>query len=137
MSLNSAKILEYTRRTKTGRFCSYAIKTGENVKKHDCRQNHNASSKAMEPAVAVHLLSNCLNSNVKLSVYTGDDDSTTSAHIREKVPYAVETWTDTMHAKRSLQTRLINLSQRAKFTNSSTLSQKATSTQAQFSNECP
>ena len=48
-----------------------------------------------------------LNSNVKLSVYVGDEDSTTAAHIKEKVPYPVEKWTDTVHAKRSLTTRLL------------------------------
>ena len=65
-----------------------------------------------------------LHSNLKLSVYAGDDDSTTAAHIKQKVPYLVEKWTDTVHAKRSLTTRLYNLAQRGKFTNSSALSQK-------------
>ena len=70
------------------------------------------------------MLTESLNSNVKLSVYVGDDDSTTPAHIKEKVPYPVEKWTDIVHSKRSLTTRLYNLSQRGKFVNSSTLSQK-------------
>ena len=78
----------------------------------------------MEPMAAVHLFTESLNSNVKLSVYVGDEDSTTAAHIKEKVPYPVEKWTDIVHAKRSLTTRLYNLSQRGKFVNSSTLSQK-------------
>ena len=78
----------------------------------------------MEPMAAVHLFTESLNSNVKLSVYVGDDDSTTAAHIKEKVPYPVEKWTDIVHAKRSLTTRLYNLSQRGKFVNSSTLSRK-------------
>ena len=74
---------------------------------------------------AVHLFTESLNSNVKRSVYAGDEDSTTAAHIKEKVPYPVEKWTDIVHAKRSLTTtRLYNLSQRGKFVNSSTLSQK-------------
>ena len=73
---------------------------------------------------AVHLFTESLNSNVKLSVYVGDEDSTTAAHIKEKVPYPVEKWTDIVQAKRSLTTRLYNLSQRGKFVNSSTLSQK-------------
>ena len=78
----------------------------------------------MEPMAAVHLFNESLNSNVKLSVYVGDEDSTTAAHIKEKVPYPVEKWTDIVHAKRLQTTRLYNLSQRGKFVNSSTLSQK-------------
>ena len=76
----------------------------------------------MEPMAAVHLFTESLNSKVKLSVYVRDEDSTTAAHI--KVSYPVEKWTDIVHAKRSLTTRLYNLSQRGEFVNSSTLSQK-------------
>ena len=48
----------------------------------------------MEPLAAVDLFTWSLKSNVKLSIYTGDDDSTTAAHIKQKVPYPVEKWTD-------------------------------------------
>lgn len=92
---------------------------------HDCRLNHSASPKAMEPQEAVDLFTRSLKSNVKLSVYAGDDDSTTAAHIKQKVPYPVEKWTDIVHAKRSLSTRLYNLAQRKKFLNSSVLSQSS------------
>jgi len=105
-------------------FAQMLKKTGKQAKQHNCRLNHTASSKAMEPMAAVHLLTENLNSNVKLSVYVGDEDSTTAAHIIEKVPYPVEKSTDIVYAKRSLTTRLYNLSQRGKFANSSTLSQK-------------
>ena len=98
--------------------------TGKEAKHHNCRHNHTASSKAMEPMAAVHSFTEGLNSKVKLSVYVGDEDSTTAAHIKEKVPYPVEKWTDIVHTKRSLTTRLYNLSQHGKFVNSSTLSQK-------------
>ncbi|XP_031570272.1 uncharacterized protein LOC116304652 [Actinia tenebrosa] len=124
MSLSSGKILDFTTRTKTCRHCTYAKKNGSKAKKHDCRKNHFGSSKAMEPAAAVHLFTKALKSKVKFSVYTGDKDSTTAAHIKENGPYPVEKWTDTVHAKRSLTTKLMNLSQRGKFTNSSILSQK-------------
>ena len=59
-----------------------------------------------------------------LSLYVKDDDSTSGAHIKEKVTSCVETWTDIVHAKRSLTMRLCNLSQRGKFVNSFTLSEK-------------
>ena len=97
--------------------------TGKQAKQHNCRLNYTASSKAMEPLAAVHLFTDSLNSNVKLSVYVGDEDFTTAAHIKEKVPYPVKKWTDIVHAKRSLTTRLYSLRHCGKFVNSSTLSQ--------------
>ena len=60
------------------------------------------SSKAMEPLAAVELFSKVTESNVKFSIYTGDDDSTTESHLKQKVPYGVEKWSDTVHIKRSL-----------------------------------
>ena len=75
------------------------MKAGKKVNVHDCRQNHSASSKAMEPQAATDLFSCNLKSNVKLSVYTGDDDSTTAVHIKQNVLYPVEKWTDIVHAK--------------------------------------
>lgn len=116
--------MDYTMRTKSCRVCTNAKKTGKEAKQYNCRLNHTASSKAMEPMAAVHLFNESLNSNVKLSVYVGDEDSTTAAHIKEKVPYPLEKWTDIVYAKRLLTTRLYNLSQCGKFVNSSTLSQK-------------
>ena len=127
MGLKTRKVMDYTTRTKACRICKNAEKTGEKAKVHDCRINHFASFKAMEPLAAVDLFTRSLKSNVKLSLYTGDDDSTTAAHIKQKVPYPVEKWTDIVHAKRSLTTRLYNLAQRGKFTNSSVLSQRVIS----------
>ena len=78
----------------------------------------------MEPDSAAEMFNNAPQENIKFATYTGDDDSTTEAHIRQKVSYNVEKLSDIVHTKRSLTTRLYNLSQRAKFPNSSVLSQK-------------
>lgn len=56
--------------------------------------------------------------------YIGDDDSTTLAQLKAKVDYGLEKLSDFIHTKRSLNTRLYNISQRQKFDNSSILSQK-------------
>ncbi len=72
----------------------------------------------MEPDSAVEMFNNALKENVKYTKYTGDDDSTTEAHIRQKVSHKVEKLSDVVHTKRSLTTRLYNLSQRGKFQNS-------------------
>lgn len=115
--------MDYTTR-KSWRVCTNVKKTGKEAKHHNCRLNRTASSKAMEPMTAVHLFTESLNSKVKLSVYVGDEDSTKAAHIKQKVPYPVKKWTEIVHAKRSLTTRLYNLSQYGKFVNSPTLLQK-------------
>ena len=124
MSLSSGKVLDYTTRTKNCRFCDSAKSMGKQRKAHDCRKNHEASSKAMEPAAAVELFNRAPKQSVKFSVYTGDDDSTTEAHIRQKVIYRVEKFSDIIHMKRSLTTRLYNLAQNKKIDNCSPLSHK-------------
>ena len=77
----------------------------------------------MEPSAAVQLFNKAPQQNIKY-LYTGDDDSTTEAHIRQKVGHNVEKLSDIVHMKRSLTTRLYNLRQNGRFPNSSTLSQK-------------
>ena len=124
MSQSSGKVLDNTTKNKTCRTCEVAKKTGKTAKQHDCRQSHIGSSKSMEPQPAVELFNNVTNSNVKLSTYTRDDDSTTECAIKQNVPYGVEKWSDTVHIKRSLTKRLYNLSQHSKFANSSIVSQK-------------
>lgn len=81
----------------------------------------------MEPLAAAELFNKITRSNVKFSIYTGDDDLTTESHLKQKVPYGVEKWSDTAHIKRSLTTRLHKLSQRSNFPNSSVLLQKVIS----------
>ena len=94
------------------------------MKQHDCRKNHNGSFKAMEPIVACELWNAASKQHAKFSTYVGDDDTTTLSHLTENVPYNVEKWSDIVHAKRSLTTRLYNLSSKCKYQNSSVLSQK-------------
>ena len=65
MSLSSGKVLDYTTRTKSCRFCDTAKAMGKQPKAHDCRKNHEASSKAMEPAAAVELFNRAPNQSVK------------------------------------------------------------------------
>ena len=123
MGLATGKVLSYSTRCKTCRVCTNNNVSGKG-KKHDCRKNHWGSSKSMEREVACELWSNAPQSGVKFSVFVGDDDSTTLADIRNKVPYGVEKWSDIVHVKRSLNTRLYNLKDRFKGSNCSILSPK-------------
>ena len=79
--LSTGKVLDYTTRTKTCRFCDQGKNSNKKVKVHDCRKNRNVSSKAMEPASAVEMFNNAPKQKVKYAFYTGEDDSTTEAHI--------------------------------------------------------
>ena len=79
------------------------------MKAHDFHKHHAASSKAMKPPAAVELFNNGSKHTVKYSTYTGDKDSTTEAHIRQKVGYMVENLSDIVHMKRSLTTHPYNL----------------------------
>ena len=81
MGLSSGKVLDYTTRTKSCRFCDSAKAIGKQPKSHDCRKNPEAWSKAMEPSAAVELFHRAPDQSVKFSVYSGDDDYTAEALI--------------------------------------------------------
>ena len=124
MGLSTGKILDFETRSKTCRICANASKKNQKPRNHDCRKNHVGSSKSMEPDVAVDLFQRATMSKIKYNVYTGDDDTTTHKHIREKVPYDVEKQSDVIHTKRSLTSRLYKLKSEEKFPGCSTLSTK-------------
>ena len=124
MGLSTGNVLSYATRNKACRVCSHAKKQNTQPREHDCRKNHAGSSKAMEPSVACQLWNEAPKQNVKFSTFVGDDDTTTQAHLHQNVPYGVEKWSDIVHTKRSLTTRLYNLASRSSFPNSSPLSQK-------------
>ena len=74
-------------------------KDGHDPNPHDCRLNHNKSSKSMEPLSAVKLSKRVSSiesdTPAKYSVFIGDDDCSTISQIREEVNYKVEKWSDT------------------------------------------
>ena len=124
MGLKAGKVLAYATRCKLRRTCSYASREGKQVKQHDYRKNHNGSSRAMEPSVSCELWNAAPKQHARFSTYVGDADTTNLSHLTKNVPYDVEKWSDIVHAKRSLTTRLCNLSSRCKYQISSVLSQK-------------
>ena len=108
----TGKALDFTTRNKFCRTCQSASQTGGNPKPHDCRVNHQTSSKSMEPLGAVELFKRAPvqnNNPAKYAVFIGDDDCSTLSKIREEVVYHVEKWSDTVHAKRTLINHLHKL----------------------------
>ena len=124
MGLCTGKVMDYATRYKNCRFCEEAKAKVKPATAHDCRKNHEGSSKSMESSVSCELWNKAPLSNTRYTIYIGDDDTTTLSHMHEKVPYDVEKWSDITHAKRSLTTKLYNISQGNKFKDSSPLSQK-------------
>ena len=123
VGLSTGKVLDFATRNKTCKTCS-ASKNANEPKTHDCRKNHSGSSKIMESSVACELFQRAPERGIKYDKYVGDDDSTTFAYLKSKVPYGLEKNSELIHTKRSLNNRLYNLSQRQKLLNSSILSQK-------------
>ena len=82
MGLSTGKVLDYTTKNKMCHSCDEAKKAGKQRKDHDCTKNHSGSSNSMEPLAAVELLNKVTESNVKFSIYTGDDDSATESHLK-------------------------------------------------------
>ena len=75
---------------------------------HDCRRNHEGSSKSMEANFAMQLFGNgnAVEGGVRYSTYVGDDDSTTENRLQSLVVCDIEKWSDINHASRSLGSRL-------------------------------
>lgn len=124
MGVYTGKITDYITKNKTCRTCQHAKKNNVAPRKHDCRKNHSGSSKGMEPTAAVELFNNITKHNAKYATYTGDDDSTTESFLHAQVPYGIEKFSDIIHIKRSLTSRLHNLASMKKFQHCSSLSTK-------------
>ena len=81
---------------------------------HDCRRNHEGSSKSMEANVAVQLFGDAVEGGVRYSTYVGDDDSTTENRLQSLVAYDIEKWSDINHASRTLGSRLYAVKSKVK-----------------------
>ena len=106
VGLHTGKVISYATRNKMCRVCDEAEKKNKEAESHDCRKNHEGSSKSMEANVAVELFSSAPKSGVIYSTYVGDDDSVTENHLKTLVNYDIDKWSDVNHASRTLGTRL-------------------------------
>ena len=75
VGLQTGKVISYATRNTICRVCAEAQKKNQEAVAHDCRKNHQGSSKSMEANVAVELFSGALSSGVAYTTYVGDDDS--------------------------------------------------------------
>ncbi|KAJ7389773.1 hypothetical protein OS493_029195 [Desmophyllum pertusum] len=70
VGLKTGNILNYATRS----ICKEAINRNKKPVAHDCRKNHQGSSKSMEANVAVQLFTDAVEQSVCYSTYVGDDD---------------------------------------------------------------
>lgn len=82
VGLQTGKVISYATRNTMCRVCDEAKKKNQEAVPHDCRKNHQGSSKSMEANVAVELFSSAVINGVTFSTYVGDDDSTTESHLK-------------------------------------------------------
>ncbi|KAK3710522.1 hypothetical protein QZH41_000859 [Actinostola sp. cb2023] len=87
------KCIGYATRNTSCRRCEEASKKGVFALPHECRRNHDGSSKSMEASAAVELFS-----QGGYSVLIGDDDSSVISRVRAEVDDKIEKWSDINHA---------------------------------------
>jgi hypothetical protein len=79
IGVSSGKILSYSVRSKTCRFCDRAV--NEEPTEHDCRKNWSKSSKAMESDMAVEMLHDLKAQGFHVKKLVMDNDTTTISRL--------------------------------------------------------
>ncbi|XP_043271195.1 uncharacterized protein [Venturia canescens] len=105
---HSGKVLSYATRTKRCAKCDRNHPKDD----HDCRLNFDRSAKAMEPDMAIELITKnrlLLEENVSIAVMIGDDDASSIAAVRRESVHKIEKWSDINHAKKGLTSALYAL----------------------------
>ena len=114
VGLKTGKVVSFTTRNTMCRICEKAEQENRQPSSHDCRRNHEGSSKSMEANAAVQLFSEAPKRGVIFSTYVGDDDSTTESRLKALVNYDIEKWSDINHACRTLSSRLYSAKKKVK-----------------------
>ena len=96
IGISSGKVVDYSARTKRCAVCEAAKRNGKEPRSHECWMNWTASSKSMEPDVAVELVKGAISAGAQVSVMVGDEDSIKK--VRESVTHEVDKWSDITHA---------------------------------------
>ena len=72
VGLKTGKVISYATRNTLCRVCQEAVANNREPTVHDCRRNHQGSSKSMEANVAVQLFGDAVEGGVRYSTYVGD-----------------------------------------------------------------
>lgn len=76
---------------------------------HNCRKNHEGSSKSMEPASAVRMI--CENqmfedNGVRVDTMVGDEDAATKSHVGQAADHTITKWSDKNHTVKKFKNKL-------------------------------
>ena len=74
VGLQTGEVINYATRNTMCRVCDKAKKNNQEAVSHNCRKNHQGSSKSVEASVAVELFSNAVSCGVAYSTVVRDDD---------------------------------------------------------------
>lgn len=85
MGLKTGKVISYAMRNTLCQVCQEAVANNREPTVHDCRRNHEGSSKSMEANVAMQLFGDAVEGGARYSTYVGDDDSTTENPLQSLV----------------------------------------------------
>ena len=107
----SKKVISYDVHIKGGcRTCLYSHKNKQTPKDHDCRVNHDRSSKSMESTSAMSMLKNAIDKGLNIIGLTTDEDSSTHAKCATEIPSNTRRRkTDVNHCEKSVTKRLYKL----------------------------
>ena len=85
VGLKMGKVISYVTWNTLCQVCQEAAANNREPTVHDCRRNHEGSSKSMEANVAVQLFGDAVKGGACYSTYVGDDDSTTENPLQSLV----------------------------------------------------
>jgi hypothetical protein len=108
------KIVGFRVMTSDCRTCSAAAKKNVPPTPHDCRKNWAGSAKAMEPAMAVEILSNIKEKGHAVKKLVMDDDATTIAKVRNELDANIEKGSDRNHTIKNFTNSLYALQKEKK-----------------------
>ena len=104
----SSKVLEYATRNRKCRMCDKGhVKTD-----HDCRLNYYGTVKAMEPDVAVELVTRSTTlkeKNIEVGVFIGDNDSSSICAIKKASKHDILKQSDKNHTSKGVKSLLYKI----------------------------
>lgn len=101
----TGKIVAFDVKSRRCRKCEAAAKENRTVEVHECYRNWTGSSKAMEPAMGVEMISELKEKNCAVKSLTMDNDSTTIQRVRA-IHGNIEKRCDTNHTKKGVRNSL-------------------------------
>ncbi|XP_063436090.1 uncharacterized protein LOC134717530 [Mytilus trossulus] len=105
VGVKTGKVLDYDVRSKLCSICQHHLGRKETVPNHQCNSNWHGSSKAMEPDMALSMVTRMDNRGCTVGIIHADNDSTTSSRLKQKFAN-IKKRDDKNHVKKNLSKQL-------------------------------